>query len=1189
MMPGRHRKLGVLGAVALLAVWIAGCSSNSAVVGVVVTGPTLSPVTVLLNGQAQFGVAVTGISTTSVFWQICLPAVSTTTLPTTCTAPQPPQQNIGAQNPLIGYGTITATGLYTAPPVIPAQNSFVIVARSTAQPTSFGIIFVNLDSGVSLQINPTTATIGPGETFQFTATVSGLPSNAVNWSVQAPISQFGSISASGLYHAPASPPSGGVTITATSTADASKTATATVTIGPGGPPVITSIDPTVAAQGSVQQDVFVNGSNLLSTSVAEFAGVPVPTTFISTTLVRATIPAGQLTQAGTFQISVVTQNGSPNAPGPVNFSIFAVRPAIVSSAPDSVTQNGASASVNLTGGFFVAGTTTATFQGAGVVPSVNNSRQMSIPVPAGPLATPGLYPIVVQNSGVAPALPSKAALNLGVTPIPGSIPTAPTVTGIAVGVSPSAVAVDEADGIAVVANSGSNSVSLISLTTHLPVGGAIAVGVNPTGVAVDDLLPDAVALVVNKTDQTVTAIDLISGNKSSPLSVRFSNGANPPLPVSIGVNPVKHRAIVAYQSTNQATVLDVSEAGGVPAVAIVQRVGGAGTTFSTGVSPEVGIDPKLNWAVITPGGAGSINLVDLGVDVSAEEPQGRAPEVIGSLSISPTVQGVAIDSETHGALFTDPATGVLSTFSLLNNTVTTVVALGGGAFVKQGYGTAAASPLENVAIAVNILDKSAVVVDLEDASILQSVSGIGTGSVLPAVAVDPVTNQAVVVNQADNAVEIVSLGNTLNPLQITESRPIVAFGGPGTGNLALTINGSGFTGGSQVQLDGTSVSVTGRQIVASVPGSMLGGARRYFVEVNNGGSAVSNVAYLTVVQAIPVGRTPVAVAVDTDRDLAVTTNSADGNVSLVSLAAPSPESPQSLGAVGVIGLPVTVGTKPEGVAVLPRQGVAVVANNGSNNASIVDLTGVRVPVTVASCAGGCTNPTAVAMNQDSGTAVVTNTNSSLNGNPGINGTVGFISNLIGAIPTVTALTVDQNPVAAAVDPSVTPGVGYAAIANAAAQSSVDFLNMSNLQFAGRASGGTLQNPSGVVFDPVNQVFVIANSLVNNVVFIDPNTFIQTSARVGINPTSLDYNFQASTLVTVNSSSHILSVLDYVCPPNILLPACAGPLVRDVLGLGGVQSSAFVLGPNAIAIDPKLNLGALVDPDNNRLLLVPLPR
>ncbi len=221
-----------------------------------------------------------------------------------------------------------------------------------------------------------------------------------------------------------------------------------------------------------------------------------------------------------------------------------------------------------------------------------------------------------------------------------------------------------------------------------------------------------------------------------------------------------------------------------------------------------------------------------------------------------------------------------------------------------------------------------------------------------------VTNQAVVANRQDNAVEIVSLGNTLNPLQITESRPVIAYGVPGTANLTLTINGSGFTGGSQVQLDGTaipitSVSANGRQIVASVPGAMLGGARRYFVEVSNGGSAVSNVTHLTVVQPITVGRVPVGVAVDTDRDLAVATNSADGNVSLISLAAPSPESPQSLGPVGTFGLPVTVGTMPEGVAVLPRLGVAVVANNGSNNATVVDVTGVHIPVNVNPVRAGC--------------------------------------------------------------------------------------------------------------------------------------------------------------------------------------------------------------------------------------------
>ena len=68
----------------------------------------------------------------------------------------------------------------------------------------------------------------------------------------------------------------------------------------------------------------------------------------------------------------------------------------------------------------------------------------------------------------------------------------------------------------------------------------------------------------------------------------------------------------------------------------------------------------------------------------------------------------------------------------------------------------------------------------------------------------------------------------------------------------------------------------------------------------------------------------------------------------------------------------------------------------------------------------------------------------------------------------------------------------------------------------------------------------------------------------------------------------MSVMDYTCPPSNTAPTCPNPHVRVVLGLGGAQSSSLVLGPNAVAIDPRLNLAVLVDPDNNRVLLVPLP-
>lgn len=1192
-------------AAVFIAACVGGCGGNSTKAGIAITGPSASPVSVLVNGTAQFSASVTGVSTTTVFWQICLPPTNVSLQPTNCTQGQGPDAPV-VKTPLTGYGTITSTGLYTAPPSVPAQNNFYIVATSTVQPTNFGTITVIVDTGARVAIDPTNAIIGPGESFQFTATVSGLSSNAVSWTICEPASGtapatcgpsetgFGSISATGLYTAPIAPTGASVTVKATATADTSQSATAAVTIASSGATALTSIDPIVAAQGSAQQDVYLTGSNFLNTSTVTVNGIAVPTTFISTALLRATIPAAQLAGAGSLSIAVQAQNGDLNSPGPSVLSVLPVGPAVVATSPDSVSQNASSAAVSVTGGFFVSGVTSATFNGAAAVTSPTSSRQLSVSIPSASLSTPGLYPIILHNSGVPVGQASEAAANLAVEPVTGTIPSAPLGT-VGVGSNPSAVAFDQADGLAVVANAGSNSISLISIGVGSgTVTATIPVGNNPVGVAVDDLLPHAVALVVNKNDQTISAVDLTTHN-AAILAIPLVSGANPPLPVAVGVNPVTHRAIVAYQSTNEATVLDVSDTAGTPAVTIVQQVGGSNTNFTTGLSPAVAVDPGLNWAVITPGGAGTINVVDLGLDKSTSEPAGRSPEVIANLSINPTVQGVALNSVTHQVLFTDPQTGTLATFSLLNNTVTPITTSGTtpGQFDVAGFGAAAATPLENVAVAVNA-NSSAVVVDLENSVVLQTVTGLGHAALSQAAAVDPLTNQVIVANQGDGTVSIVSLGPAPNPLQITESSPILAFGGLSAANLTLTIDGSGFTGGSQVQLDGTSVAVSsvsanGRQIIATVPASMLTSPRRYFIQVQTN-SAVSNVAYLTVVEPVAVGRDPVGVAIDTDRDLAVATNSEDGTVSLVSIAAPSALAPESLGAVGVIGSPVSVGTTPEGVAALPRLGVALVANNGSNNASVVDVTGVNVPVTVAICSSGCDDPTGAAVDADHAIGLVTDTNAGLGTPLGANGTASLVdlsgttAALDGSVP------VDQDPVAAAFDPDVAsnPGISYAAVATATSSSNIDILSTSTQSIIGRASNGSLENPSGVVFDPLNQIFLVANSLLNNLVFVDPNTFVITTASVGVNPTSLDYNFQTSTLVTLNASAHLLSVLDYLCPPSVVAPSCTQPRVRDVIGVGGQQTSNFVLGPNAIAVDPKLNLAVVVDPDNNRILLVPLP-
>jgi DNA-binding beta-propeller fold protein YncE len=76
--------------------------------------------------------------------------------------------------------------------------------------------------------------------------------------------------------------------------------------------------------------------------------------------------------------------------------------------------------------------------------------------------------------------------------------------------------------------------------------------------------------------------------------------------------------------------------------------------------------------------------------------------------------------------------------------------------------------------------------------------------------------------------------------------------------------------------------------------------------------------------------------------------------------------------------------------------------------------------------------------------------------------------------------------------------------------------------------------------------------------------------VGINPTSIAYNYLSSTIVTVNSISSTISVLDIT-----------DARVHANMGLKGAQ-----LG--SIAIHPRTNIAVIVDEANNRLLLVPMP-
>jgi len=448
------------------------------------------------------------------------------------------------------------------------------------------------------------------------------------------------------------------------------------------------------------------------------------------------------------------------------------------------------------------------------------------------------------------------------------------------------------------------------------------------------------------------------------------------------------------------------------------------------------------------------------------------------------------------------------------------------------------------------------------------------GNTPASIAIDQGKNIAVIAGAS--GVTILPLGPIYSP-QITEVSPNYTYTTSSSGSLTVTLNGFGLSSGAQVRLDGTpvptTVSANGRQAVATIPGSMLGSPRRFAMDVVNSGGATSNEENFTVIGVVPIGLNPIGVDIDPALNEAVV--SSQGQLT----SAGTCIGPGTVSVVNLATLAVTetftVGNCPEGVSVLPRLGLGVVANNGVDNATVFDYVNDDVVATVNTGS----EPAGVAIQPDTATAIVTNTNS----NSITLFTVSQSStNISGGIGTVQ---VDQTPFGVAVDPmddvvavTTTSGPNQ----GSSLPSTLDLIGLFGTNagsIIGRVSN--FQNPMDVTYDPVTDTFLLADSLDNNVDVVDPRSFVSTPMRAGINPTALAYNYQTGTGVTVNRASNTVSIFNFLATnPNSVLTILAGQ-VQAVLPIEG--SAEF-----GVAINPLTNMAAIVDQANGRLLLVPLP-
>jgi len=204
----RNIELGSL--LMLLGVLLAGCSSGSSKSSVTVS---VSPATAQVNVglTAKFTATVNGASDTGVTWRVNGKTDGNSTV-----------------------GTISTTGLYTAPSSVPDPATVTVTAVSNADNDAGASATVTIVATTNVTVSPAAATVASGATQQFVASVQGSTNGCVDWSVNGTSggdASNGTITSSGLYTAPLRPPSGAsVTITATSCADSSQIAAATVSI-----------------------------------------------------------------------------------------------------------------------------------------------------------------------------------------------------------------------------------------------------------------------------------------------------------------------------------------------------------------------------------------------------------------------------------------------------------------------------------------------------------------------------------------------------------------------------------------------------------------------------------------------------------------------------------------------------------------------------------------------------------------------------------------------------------------------------------------------------------------------------------------------------------------------------------------------------------------------------------------------
>ncbi len=417
----------------------------------------------------------------------------------------------------------------------------------------------------SIAITPSYATLGVKQTQQYKATVSGLANTKVTWQVNGVTkgsATYGTITAGGLYTAPAKIPANGITITALGS-DNKTSATVYVAVEPAGP-AIASISPSPIPVGSYS--ITVQGTGFKKGAIVSGGGANLSTIFVSSTTLTTGGYQGtaggvpfQVQNPGTLWGPVFTAQFINSGPPP---------PQTISPSTATVKLGGTQQFTSTGATNWSATTGTVSSSGLFTAPSAmppSNSATVTATGPGG--SASAVVTLTSQNPQTIS--PAAVSLALGATQqftSPGATSWAATygtVTTSGLYTAPSSLSVSGTDSVSA---TGSNGTATATVTLIAPTPVISAVGSNgplPLGIFTTTITGtgfsassvasiNGTAMETSYSGGTLTVTGFWGVSGAASITVANGTSVSQPFAVQVGVANSQVSAAAARRFLEQA-------------------------------------------------------------------------------------------------------------------------------------------------------------------------------------------------------------------------------------------------------------------------------------------------------------------------------------------------------------------------------------------------------------------------------------------------------------------------------------------------------------------------------------------------------------------------------------------------------------------------------------------------------------